>query len=40
MLRNRGIALVKVLWRNHQVEEAMWEREDGMRACYPELFED
>ncbi|KAL0560337.1 hypothetical protein IC582_000738 [Cucumis melo] len=22
MLRNRGIALVKVLWRNHEVEEA------------------
>ncbi|KAA0040880.1 pol protein [Cucumis melo var. makuwa] len=31
-LRNRGIALVKVLWRNHRVEEATWEREDDMRA--------
>ncbi|XP_031742217.1 uncharacterized protein LOC116404122 [Cucumis sativus] len=40
MLRNRGIALVKVLGRNHQVEEAIWEREDDMRACYPKLFED
>ncbi|XP_050938833.1 uncharacterized protein LOC127148680 [Cucumis melo] len=40
MLHNRGIALVKVLWQNHQVEEATWEREDDMRARYPELFED
>ncbi|KAA0059509.1 pol protein [Cucumis melo var. makuwa] len=37
MLRNRGITLVKVLWRNHGVEEATWEREDDMRAQYPEL---
>ncbi|KAL4032699.1 hypothetical protein IC575_005780 [Cucumis melo] len=40
MLRNRGIALVKVLWRNHEVEEATWERGEDMRAQYPELFED
>ena len=38
-LRNREIALVKVLWRNHRVEVATWKREDDMRACYPELFE-
>ncbi|KAA0067306.1 pol protein [Cucumis melo var. makuwa] len=31
-LCNRGIALVKVLWQNHRVEEATWEREDDMRA--------
>ena len=40
MLRNRGIALIKVLWRNHHVEEATWEREDDMKAHYRELFED
>ncbi|TYJ97082.1 pol protein [Cucumis melo var. makuwa] len=40
MLRNRGITLVKVLWRNHGVEEATWEREDDMRPQYPELFEE
>ncbi|KAA0046200.1 hypothetical protein E6C27_scaffold376G00730 [Cucumis melo var. makuwa] len=40
MLRNRGIALVKVLWRNHKVEEATWEREGDMRAQHPKLFED
>ncbi|TYK11882.1 retrotransposon protein, putative, Ty3-gypsy subclass [Cucumis melo var. makuwa] len=32
MLRNRGISLVKVLWRNHGVEEATWGREEDMRA--------
>ncbi|KAA0046145.1 pol protein [Cucumis melo var. makuwa] len=39
MLRNRGISLVKVLWQNHGVEEATWEREDDMRVQYPELKE-
>ena len=37
-LRNRKISLVKVLWRNHTVEEATWEREDEMRNKYPSLF--
>ncbi|KAA0032361.1 pol protein [Cucumis melo var. makuwa] len=39
-LRSREISLVKVLWRNHGVEEATWEREEDMRAQYPELFAD
>ncbi|KAL0560523.1 hypothetical protein IC582_000928 [Cucumis melo] len=38
-LRNKEIPLVKVLWRNHRIEEATWEREDVMRSRYPELFE-
>ncbi|KAL0537838.1 hypothetical protein IC582_026827 [Cucumis melo] len=38
-LRNKQIPLVKVLWRNHRVEEATWEREDDMKSRYPELFE-
>ncbi|KAL5578470.1 hypothetical protein UlMin_020169 [Ulmus minor] len=37
-LRNKKIALVRVLWRNHSVGESTWEREDEMRAKYPELF--
>ncbi|KAL5567484.1 hypothetical protein UlMin_024059 [Ulmus minor] len=37
-LRNKTISLVKVLWRNHTVEEATWEREDEMREKYPNLF--
>ena len=39
-LRNKVIPLVKVLWRNHKIEEATWEREDDMKAQYPELFFD
>ncbi|TYK04858.1 retrotransposon protein, putative, Ty3-gypsy subclass [Cucumis melo var. makuwa] len=39
MLRNREIPLVKVLWWNHKVEEAKWEREDDMKARYLKLFD-
>ena len=38
MLRNKIIPLVKVLWKNHKMEEPTWEREDDMKARYPELF--
>ena len=38
VLRNKTIPLVKVLWRNHAVEEATWEPEHLMRAQYPYLF--
>ncbi|KAL4017147.1 hypothetical protein IC575_024822 [Cucumis melo] len=34
-LRNKEIPLVKVLWQNHRMEEATWEREDDMRSRYP-----
>ncbi|XP_047961474.1 uncharacterized protein LOC125206235 [Salvia hispanica] len=37
-LRNKSIASVKVLWRNHEFEEATWELEDKMMELYPELF--
>ena len=30
-LRNKRIPLVKVLWRNHTIEEATWESEEVMR---------
>ncbi|CAN6688839.1 unnamed protein product [Malus baccata var. baccata] len=39
-LRNQTVRLVKVLWRNHFVEEATWETEDRMRQMYPRLFYD
>jgi hypothetical protein len=39
-LRAKTIPLVKVLWRNHGVEEASWELEQEMRNRYPHLFED
>ena len=38
ILRTKKIDLVKVLWRNHAVEEATWEREEEMRSKYPHLF--
>ena len=38
VLRNKVVALVKVLWRNQVAEEAMWETETDMREKYPELF--
>ena len=37
-LQNKQIPLVKVLWRNHKTEEAMWESEETMRSQYPQLF--
>ncbi|KAJ8772029.1 hypothetical protein K2173_027206 [Erythroxylum novogranatense] len=38
VLRNKTIKLVKVLWRNHAVEEATWEPLDAMRSKMPHLF--
>uniref|UniRef100_A0A2N9H3S5 Integrase catalytic domain-containing protein n=1 Tax=Fagus sylvatica TaxID=28930 RepID=A0A2N9H3S5_FAGSY len=39
VLRNKTIRLVKVLWRNHSMGEASWEREDEMQSKYPYLFQ-
>ncbi|WVZ91013.1 hypothetical protein U9M48_037246 [Paspalum notatum var. saurae] len=36
--RNRIIKMCKVKWSHHTAEEATWEREDDLRADYPELF--
>ncbi|KAL5837096.1 hypothetical protein ACOSQ3_014265 [Xanthoceras sorbifolium] len=38
-LRNKKIPLVKVLWRNHNVEEDTWESEEVMSQQYPQLLE-
>ena len=38
VLRNKEIGIVKVLWRNHLIEEATWEPDDEMKEKYPELF--
>ena len=37
-LRNKEIASVKVLWRNHLVEGATWEAEADMKFQYPHRF--
>ena len=39
VLRNKVIPLVKVLWRNHEIEEATWESKEQMLKQYPSLFE-
>ena len=37
-LRNKEVASVKVLWRNANREEMMWEAEEAMKKKYPHLF--
>nr|XP_027065386.1 uncharacterized protein LOC113691448 [Coffea arabica] len=37
-LKNKRISLVKILWRNHDVEEATWEVEEDMQKKYHSLF--
>ena len=39
VLRTKTIPMVKVLWRNHVLEEATWELKSEMNEKYPELFE-
>ncbi|XP_016724687.1 uncharacterized protein [Gossypium hirsutum] len=38
VLKKNFILLMKVLWRNHNIEKAMWEPEDVMCQQYPYLF--
>ena len=40
VLCSRNISLVKVLWRNHAVQEVTWEEEEDMKKKYPYLFID
>ncbi|WMV30009.1 hypothetical protein MTR67_023394 [Solanum verrucosum] len=37
-LRNKEVASVKVLWRNHIVKGATWEAEADKMSRYPYLF--
>ncbi|WMV24925.1 hypothetical protein MTR67_018310 [Solanum verrucosum] len=37
-LRNKEVASVKVLWRNHLVEGATWEAEADINTRYPHIF--
>ena len=36
--RNKKIPLFKVLWKDHEVEEAILEKEKEMKTKYPHLF--
>lgn len=38
VLRNKTIPLMKVLWRNHLIEDVTWEREDKIREKHPYFF--
>ena len=38
VLRSKTIPWVKVIWKNHGVEEATWEGGEDMRARHPHLF--
>ena len=40
VLRSKVIPLVKVLWKNHEMEGATWEPEVQMCRQYPQLFSD
>ena len=39
VLRTKVIPQVKVLWRNHAIEEMTWELESEIKARYPHIFE-
>jgi hypothetical protein len=36
--RRSTIRMCKVKWGHHSKEEATWEREDDLKAKYPEIF--
>ncbi|KAK8948495.1 hypothetical protein KSP39_PZI006255 [Platanthera zijinensis] len=38
VLRKKSIPMVKVLWKNQDLESATWELESAMRRAYPHLF--
>ena len=38
VLRNKKIPIVRILWRNAQIEEETWEREAEIRKKHPNLF--
>ena len=39
VLRNKTIPSVKVVWSNHNADEATWELEEKMMREYPNLFD-
>ncbi|WVZ80698.1 LOW QUALITY PROTEIN: hypothetical protein U9M48_028155 [Paspalum notatum var. saurae] len=36
--RNKRIKMCRVQWKHHTQDEATWEREEELRAAYPDLF--
>ena len=39
VLQRKSIVFVKVLWKNHTLRKATWEREEEIRVKYPHLFD-
>ena len=38
--RRKAIRMCKIQWSHHSEDEATWEREDDLKAEFPQLFED
>jgi hypothetical protein len=38
--RNKRIKMCKVQWSHHTEEEAIWEREEELKAEFPSFFSD
>jgi hypothetical protein len=38
VIRNNLYRMCKVQWSNHTEEEATWEKEDQLKAKFPEIF--
>jgi hypothetical protein len=38
VIRNNRYKMCKVQWSNHTEEEATWEKEDQLKAEFPEIF--
>nr|GEZ81282.1 putative reverse transcriptase domain-containing protein [Tanacetum cinerariifolium] len=38
VMRNKTIPFVKILWRNHPEQEAIWETEESIRISYPHFL--
>jgi hypothetical protein len=36
--RNNRYKMCKVQWSNHTEEEAIWEKEDQLKAEFPDIF--
>ena len=36
--RNKRIRMIKVQWGHHTEDEATWEREDELKAQFPDFF--
>jgi hypothetical protein len=38
VIRNNRYKMCKVQWSNHTEEDATWEKEDQLKAEFPEIF--